>query len=78
MNKETSKELFSKLSLCSRCLDDLVVEMEHIPHYDPYDPYDWNGGTRTSNDVELDINYNLWETQRVVKELCERFNVKVS
>ena len=70
----SSKELITKLSVHSQELDRLVVEWNFVPIYDPYDP-DCDRDTRTKRDVELDVDYTLWETQRVVKELCERFKV---
>lgn len=70
----SSKELITKLSVHSQELDKLVVEWDFVPTLDPYDP-DWDRDTRTKRDVELDVDYILWETQRVVKELCGRFKV---
>lgn len=72
----SSKELFSRLSNHSICLNNLLVELDFVPSYEYYDE-DWDRETRTRNDVVMDMNYNLWEIQKVVKELCERFNVKV-
>ena len=72
----SNMELLVRLTKYGQQLDKLVVEMNEVSMTDPYDvDYDPNG--RTGDDVDLDINYILWETNRVVKELCSRYKVNV-
>ena len=72
----SNMELLVRLSQYGKELDRLVVEMNEVSITDPYD-VDFNPEERSMRDVDLDINYTLWETNRVVKELCSRYKVNV-
>lgn len=72
----SNMELLVRLTKYGQQLDRLVVEMNEVSMTDPYD-VDYDPKGRTVDDVDLDINYTLWETNRVVKELCSRYNVNV-
>lgn len=72
----TEGRLVKKLTDCSKEMDRLMVEYGEVYDFDPYVPgYDTQ--KRTTEDVDLDICYTLWDTHKVVRELCYRYNVNV-
>ena len=72
----SNMELLVRLTNYGNELDKLVGEMDDLSNIDPYD-LDFDPRGRVMRDVDLDINYTLWETNRVVKELCSRYKVNM-
>lgn len=76
----SNKDLITKLTTGCNELVSLSEEGLYVnPEKSPYDPDNnpEDRKERTQRDVELDIDYNLWELHRVIGELCSRYNVKV-